>query len=53
MMRLAYLSPEVLEHLVIRRLPPALSLNDLVAVAERPWAEQTAVVFGTAFDFLP
>ncbi|WP_297534895.1 hypothetical protein [Nitrobacter sp.] len=50
MMRLAYLSPEVLEHLVIRRLPPALSLNDLVAVAERPWAEQTAVVFGVALD---
>jgi hypothetical protein len=48
MMRLAYLSPDVLEHLVIRRLPPALSLDDLVAVAERPWpepfsAEQSAV----------
>lgn len=40
LMRLAYLSPEVLEHLVIRRAPLALSLNDLVAVAERPWAEQ-------------
>lgn len=46
MMRLAYLSPEVLEHLVIRRVPPALSLNDLVAVADRPWAEQTGIVFG-------
>lgn len=45
MMRLAYLSPEVLEHLVIRRLPPALSLNDLVAVADRPWAEQMDMVF--------
>ena len=45
MMRLAYLSPEVLEHLVIRRLPPALSLNDLVAVADRPWAEQMQMVF--------
>ncbi len=44
MMRLAYLSPEVLEHLVIRRLPPALSLNDLVAVADRPWAEQMQMV---------
>jgi hypothetical protein len=53
MMRLAYLSPVVLEHLVIRRVPPALSLNDLVAVAERPWAEQMAVVFGTALDSLP
>lgn len=44
-MRLAYLSPEVLEHLVIRRTPPALSLNDLVAVADRPWAEQMSLVF--------
>lgn len=45
MMRLAFLSPEVLEHLVIRRVPPALSLADLVAVAERPWAEQMDMVF--------
>jgi hypothetical protein len=45
MMRLAYLSPEVLEHLVIKRVPPSLSLNDLVAVADRPWAEQMAIVF--------
>jgi hypothetical protein len=45
MMRLAYLSPEVLEHLVIKRVPPSLSLNDLVAVADRPWAEQMGMVF--------
>jgi hypothetical protein len=45
MMRLAYLSPEVLEHLVIRRVPPSLSLNDLVTVADRPWAEQMDMVF--------
>jgi hypothetical protein len=45
MMRLAYLSPEVLDHLVIRRVPPALSLNDLAAIAERPWAEQMGMVF--------
>ncbi|NWH08088.1 MAG: hypothetical protein HXY22_05480 [Alphaproteobacteria bacterium] len=50
MMRLAYLSPEVLELLVIRRVPPALSLNDLVAVAERPWAEQMDTVFGASRD---
>jgi hypothetical protein len=48
MMRLAYLSPEVLEHLVIRRVPPALSLNDLVAVADQPWAEQMDMVFEAA-----
>lgn len=35
LMRLAYLSPEVLKHLVIGRVPPALSLNDLVAVGYR------------------
>jgi hypothetical protein len=45
MMRLAYLSPEVLDHLVIRRVPPALSLSDLVALADRPWAEQLNIVF--------
>tara|TARA_R110000824_G_scaffold118960_9_gene271712 strand:+ start:18076 stop:18471 length:396 start_codon:yes stop_codon:yes gene_type:complete len=45
MMRLAYLSPKVLEQLVIMRVPPALSLNDLVAVADRPWAEQMDMVF--------
>jgi hypothetical protein len=45
MMRLAYLSPEVLEHLVIRRAPPALSLNDLMAVAELPWEKQNSIVF--------
>jgi len=38
----------VLEKLVIHRIPPALSLNDLMAVAERPWAEQMETVFGTA-----
>ncbi|MFC3101697.1 hypothetical protein [Altererythrobacter lauratis] len=42
MMRLAYLSPEVLEHLVIRRVPSSLSLADLIAVADRPWEEQMA-----------
>lgn len=46
MMRLAWLSPEVLDHLVIRRVPPALSLNGLVAAAGLPWAEQMDVVFG-------
>lgn len=45
MMRLAYLSPEVLEHLIITRVPSALSLNDLAAVADRSWAEQMQMVF--------
>lgn len=47
MMRLAYLAPDVLEKLLISRISPALSLNDLVAVAELPWAEQMEAVFGT------
>ena len=46
MIRLAYLSPSVLETLVITRKPPAISINDLMAVAELPWAEQMEVVFG-------
>jgi len=53
MVRLAYLSPEVLEKLLIHRIPPALSLNDLMAVAERPWAEQMEAVFDTALDPAP
>ena len=46
MMRLAYLSPNVLERLVTQREPAALSLNDLVTVADLPWLEQAEVVFG-------
>lgn len=45
MIRLAYLSPSVLEQLVTHRRPPALSLIDLCAVAELPWVEQGERVF--------
>lgn len=45
MIRLVYLAPDVLEHLVLRRRPVALSLIDLSDVAGRPWAEQRTVVF--------
>ena len=45
MMRLAYLSPAVLETLVITRKPPAISINDLTTVAELPWFEQANRVF--------
>jgi hypothetical protein len=44
-MRLAYLSPIVLERLVARRQPCSLSIKDLIAAAERPWCEQKALVF--------
>ena len=38
--RLAWLSPSVLERLVLRREPTVLSIFDLCGVAELPWAEQ-------------
>ncbi len=44
MMRLAYLSPDVLEDLLSKRVPPALSLLKLVDLAGRPWAEQLEFV---------
>lgn len=47
MMRLAYLAPDVLEKLLVHRIPPALSLNDLISVVELPWAEQMEAVFGS------
>jgi len=46
MMRLAFLAPQVLERLVIHRMPPALSLAELIALADRPWAEQIEAVVG-------
>lgn len=45
-LRLAYLSPEVLERLITHRAPTALSLNGLIAAARLPWREQARVVFG-------
>jgi len=45
MMRLAYLSPDVLERLLLWREPPALSLTDLIKASYLPWAEQMGRVF--------
>ena len=45
LMRLSYLSPDVLQRLVTQRVPLAVSLNDLIAAAELPWAQQMAHVF--------
>lgn len=53
MVRLAYLAPEVLEKLLLHRIPPALSLNDLMAIADLPWPEQMEAVFGTALGSTP
>ena len=44
-MRLAYLSPEVLERLVLRREPPAISLVELIDTTYLPWARQVSAAF--------
>ena len=44
-MRLAFLSPEVLERLVVKQEPPALSLAELIDATYLSWAEQLARVF--------
>jgi hypothetical protein len=43
--RLAWLSPSVLERLVLRREPTVLSIFDLCGVAELSWVEQPEKVF--------
>jgi len=43
--RLAWLSPSVLERLVLRREPTVLSIFDLCGVAELAWVEQPEMVF--------
>ena len=44
-MRLAYLSPDVLERLVISRDPPSVSVNELIEATYLPWAGQSGRVF--------
>lgn len=46
MLRLAYLSPDVLERLVVWRDPPSVSVIDLIDAVNLPWSEQTRYVFG-------
>jgi hypothetical protein len=46
MIRLAYLAPEVLEALVVKRRPPAISINEMVKLAKLPWGEQMGQAFG-------
>ena len=43
--RLAYLSPEVIERLVIWRAAPSVTVNELAKAASLPWAEQMGRVF--------
>lgn len=44
-MRLAYLSPDVLERLVVGLEPPTATWNDLVSSTYLSWKEQTGKVF--------
>jgi len=46
MLRLAWLAPAVLERLLVQRVPPAVSIKHLAAVADLPWAEQVVAAFG-------
>ena len=39
-MRLAFLSPEVLHHLIIAREPPGLPVNILIDTSSLPWRAQ-------------
>lgn len=45
MLRLAYLSPDVLERLVILRDPPSVSVIGLIEAVNLPWPEQMSRVF--------
>lgn len=45
-MRLAYLSPQALERLLLMRQSPAVSCYDLISVTPAPWREQPDRIFG-------
>lgn len=44
-LRLAYLSPVVLEQLLLHRCPSAISIKDLATAAELSWSQQERAVF--------
>ena len=46
MVRLAYLSPDVLERLLMWREPPSATIKQMIEATHLPWAEQMATVFG-------
>lgn len=46
-MRLAYLAPAVLERLVVRHEPAAISLVALIDATYLPWEQQAQVVFNS------
>lgn len=46
-MRLAYLSPEVLERLVVKREPLSITLAELIDTTYLPWVQQMESVFSS------
>ncbi len=46
-MRLAFLSPEVLHHLLIAREPPGLAVNSLIDTSSLPWGAQLSTALST------
>lgn len=49
-LRLAYLAPEVLKRLILRRELMSATVMQLVDCTSLPWHEQSAIVFGEASD---
>jgi hypothetical protein len=49
-LRLAYLSPEVLKRLILKRELMSATVMQLVDCTSLPWHEQSAIVFGEASD---
>ena len=45
MMRLAYLSPDVLERLLLWRDQPSVTIAQMIEATYLPWSEQMSVVF--------
>jgi hypothetical protein len=43
--RLAYLSPNALERVLLLRQPPTISCYDLGSLSSTPWIEQSAQMF--------
>ena len=48
MLRLAYLSPDVLERLLLWREPPSATITQMIDAAYLPWGEQTGRAFTEA-----
>jgi len=45
--RIAYLSPMVVERLVVKQEFPAVKIADLIDIGAKPWGEQECAVFGS------